>query len=608
MSHDLTSPNQATNLCAFNQQHARDARRLHAWILVLFTTLFLALASSANAQNVQYDDKALDLGSRSTTRVDPVTRGLTFSIPLGSYPGRAGLNVPVTLSYTSKVWNVEFQGYNPGTNPPYNPMQAFSIVVAQYAKHSVAGWSSSISMPILDNTAGAHFYNANGAAKPNSQCPYPCFLIDRKTIWMPDGSGHELRASDQPRLFQDPAADNYYSVDESRLRYQASTDTLFLPDGSRYLVSGSQYIDRNGNKLTYGSGVWTDTLGRQVTNPLPYSPGSAPAVGDQNVSLPGVGGASINYVLKWRNLADVLTTPQSLRYTADGGCPPGLSGPFSPYLFMSDWSGRTCIANAGVLFNPVVLSQIVLPTGQAYTFTYNIYGEIDKVVMPTGGYEKYQYGTASPITNTTSTYNQGNRGVISRTISSSGLAADEVVWTYSGTVGSSTIVGPAPENKRTELSYWTDENSAWGYGTNTARGGRVYDERTYNSSGQMLSRRMTDWAMTGSNANGNYPGTLAANRHARPLREVEFVLDTGGSALARTTTYTYDTTYQFTVGVERTTVRAYDFISVDQNTAQTIAITSLSSIPNGTLLGRTTTTYLTSDQNYRDRHFLGSYV
>jgi hypothetical protein len=38
-----------------------------------------------------------------------------------------------------------------------------------------------------------------------------------------------------------------------------------------------------------------------------------------------------------------------------------------------------------------VLYQIQLPTGQAYTFTYNEYGEIDKVQLPTGGYERYQY-------------------------------------------------------------------------------------------------------------------------------------------------------------------------------------------------------------------------
>jgi len=43
----------------------RDSRRRQARILVLLAILLLAFASAANAQNLQYDDKALDLGSRS---------------------------------------------------------------------------------------------------------------------------------------------------------------------------------------------------------------------------------------------------------------------------------------------------------------------------------------------------------------------------------------------------------------------------------------------------------------------------------------------------------------------------------------------------------------
>ena len=72
MSH-LTSPNQAMNPFATIPQRASDLRRLHVWIVVLLATLFLALATTADAQNVQYDDKALDLGSRSAARIDPVT-------------------------------------------------------------------------------------------------------------------------------------------------------------------------------------------------------------------------------------------------------------------------------------------------------------------------------------------------------------------------------------------------------------------------------------------------------------------------------------------------------------------------------------------------------
>jgi len=550
-------------------------------------------------QNIQYDDKALDLGMRSTVRVDPVTRGISFEIPLGSYAGRAGLNMPVTLSYTSKVWDVQFQGYASGPPPPFQGgFQPFTIVTSNYARHSFSGWTSTIGLPSVDFTPSNHVYDMNGFPKMSGNCTEPCYLLDRITVWMPDGSGHEMRATDQPRLVNTVAPDNYYAVDETRMRYQASTGTLFLADGSRYVIGAGQYIDRNGNKLTYSSGVWTDTLGRQITNPLGVAVG-----GDQNVSLPGVGGVPVNYVLKWRSLGDVLTTPAPLRYIAESACPPG-TGSYSPNLFSTDYFTRTCIGNGGNVHNPLVLHQIVLPTGRTYTFTYNVYGEIDKVVLPTGGYEKYTYGQVGGVTTMSSVYAQATRGIFSRTISPSGLGNDEVQWSYTGGSGGVTIVGPAPESKRTEISYWVDQNSNWGYGTNTARAGRIYDERTYNAAGQMLRRKMTDWTMTGSNATGNPSGTLSANRHARPLREVEFLLDTGGNALAKTTTFTYDTTYQFTVGVERTNVREYDFASVDSTTAQTVAIGSLGTIPNGTLVRRTNTSYLTGNQSYRDRNLL----
>src|SRR5262249_21908097 len=81
--------------------------------------------------------------------------------------------------------------------------------------------------------------------------------------------------------------------------------------------------------------------------------------------------------------------------------------------------------------------------------------------------------------------------------------------------------------------------------------------------------------------------------------ELEFILDTGGGALAKTTTYGYDTTFQYDVGFDQTSVSEYAYILVDQNTAQTLPIASLASIPNGDLVRTTVTSYLTSDTNYR---------
>lgn len=390
------------------------------------------------------------------------------------------------------------------------------------------------------------------------------------------------------------------------MRYQRSTQTLFLPDGSRYLISAGKYIDPNGNTLTWNGG-WQDTLGRQINNPLPYTPGTTPlSAVDQSYSVPGVGNTSINYTLKWRNLSTVLTTPEPLRYIADSACPPG-TGNFSPKLFSSDVSGRTCIGNAGVLFDPVVLHQIVLPNGRTYTFTYDIFGAIDKLVLPTGGYERYEYEYAPPVSspiNFSFVYAQVSRGVSKHVVSHTGLSGDEVQWQYSSASNYVNVI--APDNTRTESFMWTDGVSGWGYSADSSRAGRAYDERVYSASGEMIRRKLTEWTITGSNASGNPSGTQGANRNARITRVVEMILDTGGgSALAKTTTFGYDTSYQFDVGVEQTSITEFDFVDVVHNTAKTISIGSLDTIPNGTRLRTTEIEYLTSDSNYRSRNLLG---
>jgi hypothetical protein len=540
--------------------------------------------------NVKYGNQALDLGLRSNLTVNPITRAVELQIPLGNYPGRAGHDVSATLSYSSKVWNMAYQAFIPAPPPGHGTGQSYTMIVARYGEHSVAGWTSSIGFPVIDTVPTSQLYDQFGNPKSDGDCTAGCFNIDRIMVWMPDGSGHEFRSTDQPLIAGTQPPDNLYSVDGSRMRYQRSTQTLFLPNGSRYILSSpGGYIDRNGNTISS-----TDTLGRTILNPLGSVP-NAPA--DQSYSVPGVGG-NITYTLKWRRLVDVLTTAQSLMYVADSGCPPG-NGSFTPHLFASDTSNGTCIQNANVQFNPIVLYQIVLPTQQAYTFTYNVYGEIDKVQLPTGGYEKYVYGWVAPLDGSLPiVYGQGNRGVVTRTISPTGLAANELP-PYSYSAGANVSM-TAPNGTRTDIDVWSAATaSSWGYSTNGARAGRAYDERVYSDSGQMLRRKLTEWSMTGSNA-GN-----AANRNPRVTRETEFILDTGGNALAKTTTYGYDTTFQFDVGADQTSVSEYDYVAIDQTTAQTTAITSIGSIPMDTLIRTTQTGYMTSDANYRNRNILG---
>jgi RHS repeat-associated protein len=577
------------------------------WRIALLLLTCLSFSPETRAQNIQHNNDAVDMGMRNTRRVNPITLGAEIQIPLGSYRGRGGLDVPVVLSYSSKLWEMKFQGYNPGAPPPHFTIEPYTIISAEYARRSVRGWTTTVGMPVLDFSVGDRIYSPDGVPNITGNCTSGCYKIDRMMVWMPDGSGHELRASDQPRPIAQAVPDNYYAVDGSRMRWEQSTQTLYMPDGSRYRMGLGKYIDRNGNTLS-SEGGFRDTLDRLIPSPLPFGQGSGPSSPfDQSYSIPGVGGPTLNYTLKWRLMSDVLTTPEPVRYIANSGCPMG-NGTFSPNLFATDFSGRTCIGNAGVTFNPVVLHQIVLPNGQTYTFTYDIYGAITRMVLPTGAYEKFLQTQFNPISNSSTfkpVYAQANRGVTLHVVSPTGLVADEKEWDYDGNGVTGFMTMTAPDDSRTETYVWTEGLSGWSYSADSSRAGRPYDERTYSHTGQMIRRKLTVWAMTGSNSSGN-PGGEAANRNARITKEIEFILDThGGPALAKTTTYGYDLTFQFSVGIERTSVNEFAYLDVDPNTAQTLAISSAATFSTGTLLRTTETDFLTTDVNYRSRNILG---
>ncbi|MCA1614559.1 MAG: DUF4214 domain-containing protein, partial [Acidobacteria bacterium] len=333
---------------------------------------------------------------------------------------------------------------------------------------------------------------------------------------------------------------------------------------------------------------------------MPPTVGGEPGV--YNYTLPGM---SSPYVFVWKRLGDtgVLTTPQSLKYTADSGCPMG-NGSYSPWLFQSDVSSQTCITNAATVFNPVVLYQIQLPTGRSYTFTYNEYGEIDRVELPAGGYERYEHAQTTPLGITKLPYTQANRGVRRRFVSA-GAGAGEAPWHYS-TAGVKVSI-TAPDDTLTERYMHGEFSGActWGYCPDTARAGMSYEEHLYsapeNGVRRMLRRKLTEWSMTGPGTAD--PSIQAATRNARVKKEVEILLDTSGDALAKTTEYGYDLSNQFTTGANQTSVAEYDYVPVQQSTAQTAGI---GSIPRATQPLRTTeTAYLDDNPAYRLQNVLG---
>lgn len=632
---------------------------------VLSCSGFAIAQSSGTQDNVRFTQG--DVNESAT---------LSLGVPLGKYRGR-GLDLPVSLSYSSNVWRIDHINSvrNYEVSPPYYIPQ--TVTRAIYAEYSAAGWQSSLDLPKIQFPKSSDSYSYKG--QDSLPYNYPgCygFRIARVWIHMPDGSTHELRKSDaavQGGSNVDMVG-TFYAVDGSRMRYDSTgsdTGTLYVSDGTRYVLGHplSYIIDRNNNTQTFDETTrqWTDTLGRVIVNPLPPTTPDQPQ--EYSYNLPGLNGTLLPYTFKWKNLSQVLTQevgqPQpSLKYMASHYLPLNETSPNSPpsdstqanfprpqstqyeSLFHSEfpWNpdeeytvptlvvGKGALGTGGRLFDPVVLAEIVLPDGTSYKFTYNNYGELDKIVYPTGAYEKYEYAASSlDVDQDQQPYIQARRKITSRKLSVNGQGNDILEWKYLENVGLTVDDNPtanirfrrisiiAPDKTRTEFYKYdpTPNNGQgrpyWTFGLADAREGLVFQKKIYSTSpdglgGQLLRREITQYEQTNNNYQfstvcGQTPFTRSVNayRNARPTKHVSILFEGSGPALAQTETYVYDTTNQLTTGLDQTQAYAYHYAVVDNNTAQTGKIDQ---IPQGNLARYTETTYL-NDSIYRNRNILG---
>jgi len=574
-----------------------------------------------------------DATFRSISRVDPRTLGMNLQIPLGSYPGRGGTSLPLSISYSSKsLWRIAFDyDIEPtGTNGP------IFLHEVHFSETSLVGWSSSLKPPSVGwnggsyDTNGVEWYDANGT---------PGGSMARFKVEMPDGSTHELRKDDTYRAHMSDnsfyATGTYYATDGSRMRFEPvglyNSGTLYMPDGSKYVYTGDgnpvTYHDRNGNTMTYNPSnkTWTDTMGRTFGPILP----ALLEKGDTTYSVPGTGTSQLNYNFKWRYLVDpdtgetILTDPaldpnDSLAY-ASRDCQTLPNPPyFEPHLFASTITNPICTLDApndelGKL-NPVLLSEVVLPNGQSYKFTYNQYGEIDKIVYPTGAYEKFTYAAVQPLSFYNAPLKPANRGVVEHRASSDGNSAGEAVWTYgtqyTTTGGEQYIVATtAPDGTTTKRYLFTHYTSWLPFGFEDPRTGEAFEEVTFApaaSGGAMLRRTLTQWVYDGplSGGVGN------ATRNARPERTINVIFEPGSpSALASMSETVYDTAGSTDPGqfsaLNPKYVKNYNYVVVDASTARTADISTLYSyFSTATPVTLSQVNYLYND-DYRNRGFVG---
>jgi RHS repeat-associated protein len=632
--------------CLFSVLKQRKWKESVAVLCLLIILSLSATGQTGLGLNIKYTDNNTDQAERSSLQVDPSTLGLSFSVPLGGYPGR-GLSLPVTLSYNSKVWRIK-----PGQIFIDISGRFFNNAFPKYAENTKAGWTISLGVPRVEYPGVENPYDENG----NPQC-FTCdgnsgsYYIQRLTLHMPDGSAHELRKNDTPVWVSagqgaPTVSGDYVAVDGSRIRATLSTTqfVIYLPDGSRYVqdfVQGvlqtTQYIDRFGNTLTHNDStkVWTDTLGRQiglVDDSGAYAFDNTTAA-TRWVKLPGIWNGTytkLTYGLVWKNLADALTPisgsnpPQypALRYEGSRYGNPSNPQNLSPVLFDSDGytgdgSSNWIYANQNTLFNPVVLSEIILPNELKYVFTYNEFGEVTKVMLPSGGYQYFVHSPIPPLDpdENAPSFNKANRGVTEQRICTVGACtpAQEQAFTFTSSGVATTVTDPT--GTKSERYLYNGLSSIHGglenakFGFDDSRAGRAFEERTYKVGGQLIRRALTEWITSGPQSGGNE----YANRDARAIRQIEILLDTGGDALERATTMVYDN------DLNVTETKHYDYASISQATATSNLTSSVHATVNafiesfllGTQINTEKTLFLVNDPayaavqtHYRNRNLL----
>jgi len=565
--------------------------------------VIISLLLISGAFGVGFGQKAgstSDQTLRGSGRVNPSTLAMEFDLPLANYPGR-GINVPISISYSSKLWQMDWQGSIDGGIVTGG---CRSLSEAKFSEKSASGWTTSLATPYIEYVGMDHQFNSDGFPLDDGLCvnaPPPAnnsaAYIRRITVHLPSGESHELRADDTPVVWErssqcppaygyscDPNSywlqanwdRTYYATDGSNIKYiedstsNPATYRLQMPDGSFYDFESARsghygatarkavkFTDRNGNYTSYNptTGVWTDTLGRLLSAPIAPTAPSQPTTAQSPIeyNMPGMTGT---YKFHWKKLkgdsaaeSGLTDFNQDLKYTGDK-IAMGNNGNWTvrdpgTYLFSSTFDSY--VKSSSTVFNPIVLTEIELPTGQSYKFSYNIYGLIERITYPTGGEEKLTYQVVAPLTQSEpdNVSDQTNFGVTNRKLYVTAGQGTPYEWDYSAT-----HVAPAgykvsvtnPDGTISErfLHQGTPPCTgctAGNFGYDNGLAGMPYEERSYSNTPQLVSRKLTYW--TKKTYTSTWP-VVNADWHPRVTHEESIVYDTSEDGVSATVKYEYE--------------------------------------------------------------------
>ncbi|HWQ31399.1 MAG TPA: RHS repeat-associated core domain-containing protein [Blastocatellia bacterium] len=310
---------------------------------------------------------------------------MNLRFPLLNVGGRGSAQYPLMLSVEQR-WTVDHTEQMFGGVTIHSPQGTWWFNMGRYrparllARYSALGCESGTLTPTLtrvtftapDGTEYEMRDALTDGEKKNSPCDWYLPHFNRGKIFKTrDGSSATL-VSDADVM--DSSFNGFV---------MGMTGYVMLRDGTRYRFDNGEVSwvrDRNGNKITFAytssTMTITDSLNRQVL--IEYGVTEAAPYGlCDRITFRGFGGATRILRVSLKSLSAALRTTQA-----------GDSSTVKTYAqLFPELNGA--YAND---FNPSdKISNIWLPDGRHYDLYYNVYGEVARVVLPTGGAMEYDW-------------------------------------------------------------------------------------------------------------------------------------------------------------------------------------------------------------------------
>jgi RHS repeat-associated protein len=319
---------------------------------------------------------------------NPASGILNINLPLLTVKGRGSTSVPILLPVSPQGWTVyateytyDCQQYGPpncetgygysvtnaGWDPLPNQYGAGQMIFRSSGDYCSGGsWNTALTRGTFvapDGTETEFVDQQTGGAPESGGSGY-----NRGTVFTADDGSFAVFTSSS--AITDPTSCTAVTVPAS--------GTLVTRDGTSYTITNGYVTsirDHNGNITSLSASGITDSLGRSYQ----FASGNSGGRNYDTIQYPGAYGATRTITVWYANLDATLAPGESIE------------------TFGQLWSGISAPAGApndlGESYDPLVISEVDLPNGSKYTFTYHSYGDVAQITLPTGGLIQYDYNS-----------------------------------------------------------------------------------------------------------------------------------------------------------------------------------------------------------------------